>query len=107
MQVMIDDATLLVVAVGRPKAGNRNDCVAYSASKIDRVAAGATILADGGYGGIGLVIPHRRRAGQTQLPDWKERNNTSHRRIRARVGDTFAATKTFKILRDCRGHDVY
>ena len=31
MQVLIDAATRLVVAVGQPQAGNRNDCIAYSA----------------------------------------------------------------------------
>jgi hypothetical protein len=109
MQVMIDAATRLVVAVGQPQPGNRNDCVAYSTSKIDRAAAGATVLADGGYQGTGVLIPHRRRAGQTDLPGWKERDNAAHRKLRARVEHTFAAMKTFKILRDCRrrGHGVY
>lgn len=109
MQVLIDAATRLVVAVGQPQPGNRNDCTAYTASKIHRVAARATVLADGGYHGTGLLIPHRRRAGQTDLPGWKERDNTAHRRIRARVEHTFAAMKTWKILRDCRrrGHGVY
>jgi Transposase DDE domain len=81
MQVMIDAATRLVVAVGQPQPGNRNDCVAYSASKIDRAAGGATVMADGGYQGTGVRIPHRRRAGQTQLTGWKERDNTTHRRV--------------------------
>jgi hypothetical protein len=45
--------------------------VAYSTSKINRAAAGATVLADGGYQGTGVLIPHRRRAGQTDLPGWK------------------------------------
>lgn len=55
MQVMIDAATRLVVAVGQPQPGNRNDCAAYSASRIDRAADRAadraTVLADGGYQG--------------------------------------------------------
>jgi hypothetical protein len=98
-----------VVAVGQPQPGNRNDCLAYSASKIDRAAASATVLADGGYHGTGVLIPHRRRAGQTQLSQWQERDNTAHRKVRARVEHTFAAMKTWKILRDCRrrGHGVY
>lgn len=83
--------------------------MAYSASKIDRAAAGATVLADGGYQGSGVLIPHRPRAGQTQLTDWKERDNTAHRRVRARVEHTFAVMKNWKILPDCRrrGHGVY
>jgi hypothetical protein len=109
MQVMIDAATRLVVAVGQPQPGNRNDCVAYSASRIDRVAAGAIVLADGGYQGTGELIPHRRRPGQIDLPGWKERDNSAHRKLRARVEHTFADMKTWKILRDCRrrGHGVY
>jgi hypothetical protein len=109
MQVMINAETRLVVAVGQPQPGNRNDCIAYSASKIDRAADKATVLADGGYQGTGVLIPHRRRAGQNQLTAWKERDNTDHRRVRARVEHTFAVMKTWKILRDCRrrGRGVY
>ena len=109
MQVMINAETRLVVAVGQPQPGNRNDCTAWSDSRIDRAAAGATVLADGGYQGTGLLMPHRRKAGQRELPAWKERHNTDHRRVRARVEHTFAAMKTYKILRDCRrrGHGVY
>jgi Transposase DDE domain/Helix-turn-helix of DDE superfamily endonuclease len=109
MQVLIDASTRLVVAVGQPQPGNRNDCQAYTASKIDRAAAGATVLADGGYQGTGLLMPHRRRAGQTDLPGWKERDNAAHRRVRARIEHTFAGMKTWKILRDCRrrGRGVY
>ena len=91
MQVMIDAATRLVVAVGQPQPGNRNDCVAYSTSKIDRAAAGATVLADGGYQGTGVLIPRRHRAGKTDLPGWKERDNAAHRKLRARVEHTFTA----------------
>ena len=109
MQVMINAATRLVVAVGQPQPGNRNDCIAWTDSKINRAASGATVLADGGYQGTGLLIPHRRRAGQHQLTGWKDRDNTAHRRVRARIEHTFAAMKTYKILRDCRrrGHGVY
>jgi hypothetical protein len=58
---------------------------------------------------LGVLIPHRRRAGQIQLAEWKERDNTAHRKVRARVEPTFAAMKTFKMLRDCRrrGRGVY
>jgi hypothetical protein len=109
MQVLIDAGSRLVVAVGQPQPGNRNDCTAWTTSKINRAAGRATVLADGGYQGTGLLMPHRRRAGQPDLPAWKERHNTDHRRIRARIEHTFAAMKTFKILRDCRrrGHGVY
>ncbi len=106
---MIQADTRLVVAVGQPQPGNRNDCTAYTDSKIHRAAAGATVLADGGYQGTGLLIPHRRKVGQTGLPAWKNRDNTLHRKVRARIEHTFAHMKTWKILRDCRrrGRGVY
>jgi hypothetical protein len=62
----------------------------------------ATAIADGGYRGTGLPIPHRRERGQTELPAWKEEHNTSHRKVRARVEHVFARMKAWKILRDCR-----
>src|SRR6266516_1442662 len=57
MQVLIHAETRLVLAVGDPQPGNRNDCQAYTASHIDRAAAGATVLADGGYPGTGPARP--------------------------------------------------
>lgn len=60
------------------------------------------VIADGGYRGTGLLIPHCRERGQTQLPAWKEEHNTSHRKLRARVEHVFARMKAWKILRDCR-----
>lgn len=60
------------------------------------------MIADGGYRGTGLVIPHRRESGQSALPGCKEEHNRSHRRVHARVEHTFARMKGWKILRDCR-----
>lgn len=60
-----------------------------------------TVIADGGYYGTGLAIPHRRERGRTGLPAWKEEHNTSHGKVRARVEHVFARMKTWKILRDC------
>lgn len=94
VQVLIDASTRLVVAVGQPQPGNRNDCQAYTTSQIDRAVARAAVLADGGYQGTGLLIPHRRKPGQPELPRWKERDNTDHRRVRACIEHTFAAMKT-------------
>ncbi|MFI9391996.1 transposase [Streptomyces bauhiniae] len=101
-QVVIDADTRLVVAVGRPLAGNRNDCKAWEESGA-KAADGKTVtIADGGYPGTGLVIPHRRERGQARLPGWKEEHNKSHKQVRARVEHVFARMKTWKILRDCR-----
>lgn len=59
------------------------------------------MIADGGYRGTGLVIPHRRGRGQAQLRARKE-HNRSHRKAHARVEPAFARTKTWKILGGCR-----
>ncbi|MFE9574061.1 transposase [Streptomyces sp. NPDC006692] len=101
-QVVIDADTRLVVVVGRPLPGsNRNDCKAWEESGA-KAAVGATMtIADGGYPGTGLVMPHRRRKGE-ELPGWKQAHNKSHKQVRARVEHVFARMKTWKILRDCR-----
>ncbi|MEW1658671.1 transposase [Streptomyces sp. NPDC093707] len=101
-QVVIDADTRLVVAVGRPLPGNRNDCTAWELSGAKATVGQTTVIADGGYRGTGLVIPHRRERGQSGVPAWKEEHNTSHRKVHARVEHAFARMKSWKILRDCR-----
>ncbi len=102
-QVVIVADTRLVVAIGKPMPGNRNDCRAGEESGT-KTAVGATptVIADGGYRGTGLTIPHYRRHKDEDLPAWKADHNASHRRVRARIEHTFARTKSWKILRDCR-----
>ncbi|WP_251096653.1 transposase [Streptomyces sp. Caat 7-52] len=100
-QVVIDADSRLVVVIGRPLPGNRNDCKAWEESGAKAAVGKTTTIADGGYPGTGLVMPHRRRKGE-ELPDWKEAHNTSHKQVRARVEHTFARMKTWKILRGCR-----
>lgn len=112
MQVMIDANTRLVIAVGQPLPGNRNDCRAWTESGIDTAASTAHVMADGGYHGpncAGVIIPYRTPRNGTALPAWQDDLNAVHRRVRARVEHTFAAMKCWKILRDCRrrGHGVY
>lgn len=104
-QVVIDAETRLVVVVGRPLAGNRNDCKAWEESGAEGAVGSTLTIADGGYPGAGLVIPHRRERGQTELPAWKEEHNRSHKQVRARIDHVFARMKTWKILRDCRLRD--
>ncbi|MCX4418120.1 transposase [Streptomyces mirabilis] len=101
-QVVIDADTRQVVAVGRPVPGNRNDCRAWELSGAKDAVRKATVIADGGYRGTGLVIPHRCEKGQAELPAWKEEHNASHRKVRARVEHAFARMKGWKILLDCR-----
>ncbi|AEY94013.1 putative transposase [Streptomyces hygroscopicus subsp. jinggangensis 5008] len=100
-QVVIDADSRLVVAVGVPVPGNRNDCKAWTESGAAAVVGMTTTIADGGYRGTDLVIPHRRPAGG-KLCGWKEEHNRSHKQVRARVEHVFARMKTWKILRDCR-----
>ncbi|SOE32614.1 transposase [Streptomyces sp. OK228] len=100
-QVVIDADTRLVVVVGRPLPGNRNDCRAWSESGAKAAVGKTTTIADGGYPGTGLVMPHRRRTGE-ELSDWQQAHNKSHKQVRARVEHVFARMKTYKILRDCR-----
>ncbi|MFJ8982792.1 transposase [Streptomyces sp. NPDC102282] len=101
-QVVIDADTQRVVVVGQPLPGNRNDCKAWALSGAEEAVGCTAVIADGGYQGTGLIIPHRRERGQSELPPWKEEHNTSHRQVRARVEHAFARMKSWKILRDCR-----
>lgn len=100
-QVVIDADTRLVVVVGRPLPGNRNDCKAWEESGAKTAVGRTTVIADGGYHGTGLIMPHRRTHGE-ELPGWKLEHNRSHKQVRARVEHVFARMKTWKILRDCR-----
>jgi hypothetical protein len=101
-QVVIHADTQLVVAVGTPLPGNRNDSKAFSESGIDHATRTATVIADGGYRGTRAVIPHRRKKKDKPLVAWKETHNASHRHVRARIEHTFAKLKVWKVLRDCR-----
>ncbi|MFB9519818.1 transposase [Streptomyces cremeus] len=100
-QVVIDADTRLVVVVGEPLPGNRNDCKAWEESGAKAAVGKTRTIADGGCPGTGLVMPHRRRKGE-ELLDWKQEHNKSHKQVRARVEHAFARMKTWKILRDCR-----
>ena len=49
LQAVIDANSRLVVAIGLPLPGSRNDCRAFTESGVDRVCRGAPTIADGGY----------------------------------------------------------
>jgi hypothetical protein len=102
LQVVIDANTRLTVAVGKPLPGNRNDCRAYTDSGVDRQCRGAAVMADGGYQGTGVIMPYRKPADGTALPEWKSDLNTVHKRVRARVEHALAHLKSWNILRNCR-----
>ena len=100
-QVVIDADSRLIVVVGRPLPGNRHDSRGWEESGAKEAVGHTMAIADGGYQGTGLVIPHRRTKGE-ELPTWKEEHNRPHKRVRARVERTFARMMSWKILRDCR-----
>lgn len=47
LQVVIDANSRLVVAIGLPLPGSRNDCRAFTESGVDRACRGAPTIADG------------------------------------------------------------
>lgn len=59
------------------------------------------MIADGGYQGTGLLIPHRRRRGQEALNPQQEAENKIHREAHSRVEHALSRLKIWKILRDC------
>jgi hypothetical protein len=103
LQVAIDANTHLVIALGDPQPGNRNDTIVYRTSGINTQLAGREVMADGAYrGNPEVIIPYRKPRDGGQLAAWKQDYNTGHRKIRARVEHALARLKTYKILRDYR-----
>jgi hypothetical protein len=103
LQVAIEATTRLVIAVGDPQPGNRNDTIVYRTSGIDQQLAGRPVMADGGYhGNPQVIIPYRKPHDGSPLPQWKEDLNAEHRNVRAQVEHALARLKCFKILRDYR-----
>jgi hypothetical protein len=102
LQVAIDATTRLVIAVGDPQPGNRNDTVVYRSSGMKDRLAGRVSRADGGYRGHPEVIIPYRRPSDGELPAWQQAYNANHRRIWARAEHALARLKTYQILRDYR-----
>src|SRR2546423_4052063 len=77
LQVAIDADTRLVIAIGDPQPGNRNDTIVYRTSGINQQLAGRAVMADGGYrGNPEVIIPYRKPATGAALPDWQGRTKT-------------------------------
>ncbi len=74
MRVVTDADSRLVIASARPLPGNKADAHARRESDLPAIAAGTTVIADGAYLGIGLIGPHRRRAGRPLLRGQEEDN---------------------------------
>jgi len=103
LQVAIDANTRLVVALGDPQPGNRNDTVVYWSSGINGKLAGQPTMADGAYrGNPEVVIPYRKPEDGSDLPQSKEDRNAVHRSVRARVEHALARLKEWKTLCDYR-----
>jgi hypothetical protein len=47
-----------------------------------------------------VIMPYRKPRDGSELPDWIEDLNATHRKIRARVEHVLSRMKNFKILRD-------
>uniref|UniRef100_A8M7H3 Transposase IS4 family protein n=1 Tax=Salinispora arenicola (strain CNS-205) TaxID=391037 RepID=A8M7H3_SALAI len=63
LQVAVDAHTHLVVALGDPQPGNRNDTIVYRTSGIDQKLAGRPVIADGAYrGNPDVITPYRKPA---------------------------------------------
>jgi hypothetical protein len=96
-------STNLQVAIGDPQPGNRNGTIVYRTSGIQQKLAGRPVMTDGAYrGNPEVIIPYRKPADGSELPDWKTDLNKQHRKVRAQVEHALARMKTFKILRDYR-----
>ena len=66
-QVDIDTDTWRVVVVGRPLAGNRNDCRAWEESSTKAAVGKTLVIADGGYPGTGLLVGLASRSFERRL----------------------------------------
>jgi hypothetical protein len=70
-QLAIDASTRLVIALGDPQPGNRNDTIVYRTSGI-APTGDRPVMADGGYQGNHEVItPYRKPRDGSPLPAWK------------------------------------
>src|SRR3954451_17894797 len=103
LQGAIHANTRLVIALGDPQPGNRNDTIVYRSSGINQQLAGREVMADGGYrGNPEVIIPYRQPRDGSELAAWKQDYNTGHRKIRAGVEHCLARLQTYKIRRHYR-----
>ncbi|GGZ30275.1 hypothetical protein GCM10010365_58490 [Streptomyces poonensis] len=71
-----------LVTVGRPLPGNRNDCQAWELSGAKAAVGHTTVIADGGYRGTVLVIPHRALCWSSRTVATPARANSPATRAR-------------------------
>lgn len=84
-QVVIDADTRLVVVVGRPLPGNRNDCKAWERSGAKAASAGPPSSRTAAIGAPACSFRTAANAARPncRLGNWKEEHNTSHHEVRA------------------------
>src|SRR3954466_2754434 len=77
LQIAIDATTRLVIAVGDPQPGNRNDPTVHGSGRITAHLTGHEVMADGAYrGNPKVIIPYRKPADGSELAAWKQDYNT-------------------------------
>ena len=76
LQVAIDANTRLVIALGDPQPGNRNDTIVYRTSGINDHLARRDVMADGGYrGNPEVIMPYRKPRDGSELRESKQGYN--------------------------------
>lgn len=86
-QVVIDADSRLVVTVGRPVAGNRNDCKAWELSGAKSAVGQTTVIADGGYRGA-PAWPSRTAVNPAKQNSPPGRRNTTPRTVRSALASS-------------------
>ncbi|MFI9080042.1 transposase [Streptomyces sioyaensis] len=102
LQVVIDANSRLVVAIGLPVPGSRNDCRAFTESGVDRACRGAPTIADGGYQAPACSSRTANdKVSSTSARNRKQRTPSTAGREHA-WSTPLPRLKNWKILRDCR-----
>ncbi len=101
-QVVIDTDTRLVVAVGRPVTGNRNDCKAWELPGAKDAVGHTTLITDAATAAPAWSSPTAANAARANSRTGRK-STTAHTARSAPASSTPSpGMKTRKILRDCR-----
>lgn len=107
-QVVIEADTCLVVVVGPPLPGDRNNCKAQEESSAKAAVGRTRTIADGGYPVTGLVMPTAHARAKTFRTGRKHTTSPTSRTSRVLASDrhdpsfTAGSIVTGALLR-CRG----
>ncbi|MFI0777381.1 transposase [Streptomyces sp. NPDC021212] len=103
-QVVIDADFQLVVAIGRPLPGNRNDCKAWELSGAKAAVGRATVIADGGYRGSGCSFRTAVNAARPNCQCGERSTTPPTARSGDRVEHVFARVKASERRRRSHRH---